>query len=206
MHPREAIDQVLEIRRQLAASGRFRGFRSTAVGLTGVFALLGALVQSRLPPVIGEAGPLQQFLVLWTAVAALGVLVVGAAMALRVRRLGSRLERDMAVHAVETVAPSMVLGAWLSVVLLYVAPDQAWLLPGLWAILFSLSVFATRRFLSPQVGIVGVHYAVTGLACVLWGHGHEALAPWTMAITFGLGQLLAAVVLFLTVEHDDEPA
>jgi hypothetical protein len=125
-------------------------------------------------------------------------------MVMRIRRLGSRLERDMALHAVETVAPSMVVGAWLSVVLLHVAPDQAWLLPGLWAVLFSLSVFATRRFLSPQVGFVGAYYAIAGLACVLWGNGGEALAPWTMAITFGVGQLFAAVVLFFTVEQTDE--
>lgn len=203
MHPREAVEQILEIRRQLAASGRFRGFRSTAVGVTGALALAGAAVQSAV--LTDATNQLQQFLLLWTSVAGLSVLVVGAAMVMRIRRLSSRLERDMALHAVETVAPSMVVGAWFSVVLLYVAPDQAWLLPGLWSILFSLSVFATRRFLSPQVGLVGAHYAIAGLACVLWGR-EGALAPWTMAITFGLGQLLAAVILFLTVEHDDDPA
>src|SRR5690606_8604333 len=189
-----------EIRRQLASSGRFRGFRSTAEGVTGLLALAGAVVQSAILP--DAAGAAQPFLVLWTSVAGLSVLVVGTAMVTRIRRSASRLERDMALLAVETVAPSMVVGAWLSVVLLHVAPDQAWLLPGLWSILFSLSVFATRRFLSPQVGLVAAHYAIAGLACVLWGHGPEALAPWTMAVTFGLGQLLAAVVLFLTVEHD----
>lgn len=202
MPPRDAMGHILEIRRQLATAGRFHGFRSGAVGVTGILALAGAAAQAWFLP--HPTGDVSTYLALWTGVAGLSVLVVGAAMWIRVAKSESRMERDMALHAVETVVPSIVLGAWLAVVLLYVSRENAWLLPGLWSILFSLSVLATRRFLSPAVGIVAAHYAVAGLACLLWGSESEALAPWTMALPFGLGQLLAAAVLFVTVERSDE--
>jgi hypothetical protein len=81
------------------------------------------------------------------------------------------------------------------VVLMRVAPQDSWMLPGLWEVIFSLGVFASCRFLPRQMFAVGAWYLAAGLVCLLLGSGHHALSPWAMGIPFGVGQLLIAAVL-----------
>jgi hypothetical protein len=77
------------------------------------------------------------------------------------------------------------------------------MLPGLWALFFSLGVFASCRLLPRAVCIAGVWYLVAGVLALAWGQGPAALSPWTMGITFGIGQLLTAVILHFTLERFD---
>jgi hypothetical protein len=78
------------------------------------------------------------------------------------------------------------------------------MLPGLWQVIYSLGVFSSCRFLPRPMIAAGVWYLLTGLICLALGDA-RALAPWTMGVAFGGGQLLVAGILFLaTPEHDDE--
>lgn len=201
MPPRDALAQIAEIRQQLAIAGTYRGFRSAAVATTGLLAITAAILQP-----IFVTNPMQQvdrYLAFWLLVAVASAGVTGAAMIERIRRTGSRWERDLAVRALECVAPSLLLGAWVTVVIAVAARSTAWILPGFWALLFSLGVFAARRLLSPYITLVAGYYAIAGLIAVGLGDEHR-LAPWTMGATFGVGQLFAAAVLFLTLERDHE--
>ena len=69
------------------------------------------------------------------------------------------------------------------------------MLPGLWALIFSLGVFASCRFLPRQMFAVGLWYLVCGLVCLMMASGRRVLSPWEMGIPFGVGQLLVAAVL-----------
>jgi hypothetical protein len=75
------------------------------------------------------------------------------------------------------------------------------MLPGLWALLFSLGIFASCRLLPRAVAIAGAWYLSGGVLALAWGNGAAALSPWIMGITFGGGQLLTAVILHITLEH-----
>jgi hypothetical protein len=97
--------------------------------------------------------------------------------------------------AVEQFLPCVVVGMVLTVVLMRIAPQDAWMLPGLWAVLFSLGIFASCRFLPRQMFAVGAWYLAAGLVCLLVAANHHALLPWGMGISFGVGQLLVAAVL-----------
>jgi hypothetical protein len=77
------------------------------------------------------------------------------------------------------------------------------MLPGLWAICFSLGVFASCRLLPRPVFWVGVHYLVSGTIVLAIGNGTYALSPWLMAGTFGVGQLLAAGILYYSLERKE---
>jgi len=49
----------------------------------------------------------------------------------------------------------------------------------------------------------GVWYLATGLAALAFANGVHAFSPWAMALPFGIGQLLVALVLFRSIgEHD----
>jgi hypothetical protein len=106
--------------------------------------------------------------------------------------------------AVEQFIPSAGAGALLTFVLLRFVPSAAWMLPGMWQIIFSLGIFASCRFLPRLMIAPGAWYMLTGLASISLA-GNFALSPWTMGIAFGLGQLLMAAVLFHHAsEVDDE--
>jgi hypothetical protein len=106
--------------------------------------------------------------------------------------------------AVEQFLPSFAAGALLTGVLAYAAPADLWMLPGLWQIVFSLGVFASCRFLPRPIAAAGVWYLATGLLCLAMGDA-RALSPWTMGISYGVGQSMVAGILYRTAgEGRDE--
>jgi hypothetical protein len=107
----------------------------------------------------------------------------------------------MILAAVEQFLPAAAAGALLTAVLFQVSPEVLWTLPGLWQIIFSLGIFASRRSLPPAIVLAGVWYLATGLGCLAFAGGAQALSPWAMGLPFGIGQLLIAVIVH---RHDGE--
>ena len=202
MELRQALAQVSEIREQLARTEVFRGYRSLTVGFSGLMGLAAASVQAAWLPQPTER--LGTYLTLWIGAAAVNVVVVGAEMWSRARMARTELARQTTLFAVEQFMPALVAGGLLTVVIAQRASESAWMLPGLWAVLFSLGIFASCRLLPRAVFIVGVWYLVGGILALAWGQAELALSPWFMGITFGAGQLLAAVILHITLERSDE--
>ncbi|HEY0801707.1 MAG TPA: hypothetical protein VGD54_12745, partial [Steroidobacteraceae bacterium] len=134
------------------------------------------------------------------ATAAVAVFLAALETIFRVRRVHSGLAMEMIQAAAEQFLPCIVVGLLLTVILMRVAPQDSWLLPGLWAVIFSLGVFASCRFLPRQMFGVGAWYLASGLICMLVAAGHHALLPWAMGIPFGVGQLLVAAVLYFGFE------
>jgi hypothetical protein len=114
----------------------------------------------------------------------------------RSRRIHSGLADEMIHTATEQFIPAGVAGALLTFVLLRVAPDTLWMLPGLWQIVFSLGFFASCRSLPRPMFAVAVWYLATGLACLAFANGAHAFSPCAMALPFGVGQLLMAGILY----------
>ena len=83
------------------------------------------------------------------------------------------------------------------------ASESAWLLHGLWGVLFSLGIFASYRLLPRPMFWVAVYYLFTGSLCLAFGQGENAFSPWLMAIPFGGGQFLTAAILYWTMERND---
>jgi len=103
--------------------------------------------------------------------------------------------------AVEQFLPCVLVGGLLTICVYRSAPDVAWMLPGLWSLLFGLGVFASSRLLPGLVAWVGLYYVVSGCVCLYWGQEENFLAPWKMALCCGVGQLLFAVILYWTLER-----
>jgi hypothetical protein len=195
----EALSRIDAIHRQLAGTETFRGYRSATVASSGVTALLAAGAQAIWIP--EPTANLHGYLSLWIGAAALSVALVGVEIAVRSWQSQSAIARRLTLLAIEQFAPCLVVGALLTAVVVRAAPDSAWMLPGLWALVFSLGVFASCRLLPRASVYVATYYAVAGLVCLAVGQGAAALSPWTMAAAFGGGQLLTAVVLFCTLER-----
>lgn len=198
MQLREALSQIADIRQQMADSQRFRGYRSLTTACTGVFAIIAASIQGRC--VHDTMHHMNEYLIIWLACALSSIVIVGIELAVRGRRNDEPLQREMSFHAIEQMTPSLVAGALITFVLTQYAGDIAWILPGMWAILFGLGVFASRRLLPRATFIIGGFYMLAGL--VMLSMRREALSAWTMGVTFGVGQISAAIMLYWNLERN----
>src|SRR4051812_42796029 len=98
MELREALSQISEIRQQVARTEVFRGYRAVPVAVSGVLALVGAVLQHLL-----IANPRENYLgylALWVGCAGLSLVATGIEMALHFRRKVSPLRLQMAKLAV----------------------------------------------------------------------------------------------------------
>ncbi len=190
---RQALDDISAIRTQVARGTQFRGYGPLSVASTGILALFVAAAQSHW--MAGSNQGLKAFLDVWIATAAVAVFLSALETIFRARRVHSGLAMEMIQAAAEQFLPAIVVGLLLTVVLIRIAPQDSWMLPGLWEVIFSLGVFASCRFLPRQMFGVGAWYLAAGLVCLLIASGHHALSPWAMGIPFGIGQLLVAAVL-----------
>ncbi len=199
MELREALTQISEIRQQMARTEVFRGYRAVPVAFSGALAVLAAVLQTIVVP--DPSRQATEYLLLWAGTAALSALVPAVEMGLRSRT--SVLRREITWLAVEQFVPSLVAGGLLTLVLAQAAPECLWLLPGLWQILFSLGVFASCRLLPRATFLVAFFYLFSGLTTLAAARGDAAFSPWAMGLPFGVGQMLAAGVLYRTLECRD---
>ena len=194
MELRDALDQIAEIRQQMARAQVFRGYRAATTAFSALMAVAAAAVQRVWLPA-NDFGVLW----LWLAAAGVSLAVVGSEMVVRFRRSESPLQREMTLMAVEQFAPCLVAGALVTVAIVDYAGGSFGLLPALWCTLFGLGVFASRRVLPRGTFLVGAWYLLAGLLCARYrGELHFATL---MAAAFGGGQLLAAGVLYWTLER-----
>lgn len=203
MELREAMSQIAEIRRQMARTEVYRGFRSVPVAFTGGLAWAVAIFQAVEVP--EPTRDVATYLTLWVGAAIIGIATAGLELFFRSRH-ATRWAREQTWIAVEQFLPCVVAGGLMTLVIARCAEDVAWMLPGLWSILFGLGIFASRRLLPPATFGVACYYLVAGLAVLALARGVWALSPWAMGLPFGGGQFFAAIVLYRTLErhHGDE--
>jgi hypothetical protein len=197
----KALADISNIRRQMAHSTEFLGYGPATLASTGVLALAASGAQALWLP--DPSNQIAAYLSLWIGTAILSSALIGAEMFTRSRRVHSGMADEMIRMAVEQFLPSVGAGALITLVMVRYVPAAAWMLPGLWQVIFSLGVFSSCRFLPRSVAAVGVWYLLTGLGCIALGDA-RALSPWAMGIPYGAGQLLVAGILFFSRRSSDE--
>jgi hypothetical protein len=186
----------------VASTTEFRGYGPATLAATGLFAVLAAAAQMHWVP--DPAHHISAYLSIWIATAVISATLTSAQMYTRTRRIHSGLSDEMLRMAVVQFLPSVGAGLLMTVVIVHYAPAVTWLLPGLWQVIFSLGVFSSCRFLPRPMIAAGIWYLFTGLLCLSMGD-NRALSPWTMGLSYGVGQLLVAAILRLAPpEPEDE--
>jgi hypothetical protein len=191
---RQALSEIHTIRNQVARGTEFRGYGPASIAVSGILAFLVAALQAQWMAKTARPDP-TTWLAAWAATAAVAVLLTGTETFARARRVHVGLAREMVQSSVSQFLPAIIVGFLLTVVIMRVAAQECWMLPGLWELIFSLGVFASCRFLPRQMFAVGVWYLAAGLFCLAAGSATQALSPWSMGVPFGVGQLLVAAVL-----------
>lgn len=197
----KALADITAIRNQVARGAEFRGYGPVTVAATGLLAVAAGVTQWLWLP--GPAIDAFSYIAVWVVTAAIAVVLVGAEMIARSRRIHTVLADEMIHAATEQFVPAGVAGALLTVVLFRFAPESLWMLPGLWQIIFSLGFLASCRSLPQPMYAVGVWYLAAGLLTLVLARDEHAFSPWAMAIPFGVGQLAMAAILYLSVGEND---
>jgi hypothetical protein len=195
----KALGDISTIRRQMAHSTQFRGYGPATLAATGIFAFLAASLQSTW--LKDPANHIPAYLSIWVSTAVLSAALTGVQMYTRTRRIHSGLSNEMIRMAVEQFLPAVGAGILITTVLVRFVPAIVWMLPGLWQVIFSLGIFSSCRFLPRPMIAAGAWYLLTGLVRIALGDS-RALAPWTMGLAFGAGQLLVAAILFVASQED----
>jgi hypothetical protein len=200
----KALGEISSIRRQVARSTEFRGYGPATLAGTGALAAIAAGVQQWKVPDAGHH--IGGYLALWISTAVLASALAGVEVHRRARRVHSRMSDEMIRMAVEQFLPSVAAGLLITIVVLRGVPGVAWMVPGLWQVIFSLGIFASCRFLPRPMVAAGAWYLLTGLILISFGDA-RAFAPWAMGLPFGVGQLLVAGILLWSAkkgEHESE--
>lgn len=197
----EALEQIDEIRGRLAGAETFRGYRAASVAATGLVAVITGLVQPAVVP--NPAADPIRYVLLWVTSAVLCALGAGTEILYGYWQCASAHRRATTRIVVGQLVPSITAGALLTWALMSRDTSAAPLLPGLWATLVGLGVFASRRHLPRTIGWVGLYYLAAGAAILAFRPGPASLAPWVMAGAFGIGQAAAAIVLYWNLERNE---
>ena len=200
MELKDMAGEVAALRSRFSSFTTFRGYRSHSVGLTGFLGIAAAMVQA---DYLGQpSGHLANYINFWVGVALVNLFIIGAEFWYQWTQAPTPLGQRLTVLAIQKLVPSFAAGAVITATLLLQEPESGWMLPGLWSILCGLGVFSSASLLPRPIRWVGAYYLVAGSFCLLVGKGELAFSPWLMAGTFGVGQILGAVILHRTNETD----
>jgi hypothetical protein len=196
-----ALGDISNIRRQVARSTEFRGYGPATLAATGGIAILAAAIQAVWLP--NPANRVPVYLTIWISTAIVSAALIAVQTITRSHRMHSGMADEMIRMAVEQFLPASGAGALLTIVLVGSVQTALWMLPGLWQITFSLGVFSSCRFLPRSMAAAGAWYLLTGLTCITLADD-RALSPWTMGVSYGVGQLLVAGVLFFAAQESSD--
>lgn len=188
-----ALAQISDIKAQLAASTRFRGYApEVLVGVAVLAALLTLALtvwQDRL-----QTDGIQQ-VVIWGTFLVLANLAIGAEAVTRSRRQHGGMGPAMLQSALRIQLPVTAVGIIIAFGVCRYAPDAAWIVPGIWLLLIALVALASRPMLPDRVVWAGIWYLVTGTMAIVLAGQAERFSPWMFGVPHFVGHLFIAWVL-----------
>lgn len=192
-----ALAQIEAIHDQLAKGEVYRGWRSVPVATSGVIGILAALWQS------SAARPLDptRFTIYWLTIAGVALSIGCVEVVWHYLTHANSTDRRRSRLVIGQFLPALVAGAIATGALLRLSPALASIFPGLWALLFGVGIFAARPYMPRASGYVALYYWFAGLLLLSRAGGLETLSPWAVGGTFGIGQTLAAAVLYFSLER-----
>src|SRR5262245_46002662 len=143
-----ALEQIAEIHEHLAKGEIYRGWRSIPVACSGLVGIIAAGSQ----PALNAWG----FTFYWLIIGTLARLVGCSEIAWHFVMRATATERRRSAQVLGQFLPSLVAGALATGALVRFGPEFVRLLPGLWALLFGVGIFAARPYVPRASGWVAL--------------------------------------------------
>ena len=193
-----ALGQLADIHQQIAKAEIYRGYRSLPIAASGLIGLVAAWAQT---PALGASDPIG-FVLYWSTIAGCAGFVGASEIIYNYVVHDDRITRRRTRQVVGQFLPSLLAGVAITISFVHLSAALVPLLPGLWAICFGIGTFASRPYLPRASGWVALFFYVAGFALLWIARGPQPLTAWWVGGTFGLGQLLAAAVLWWNLERN----
>src|ERR1700704_2445788 len=125
----QALSEIHSIRNQVAQGTEFRGYGPASIAASGVLALLVAAAQTQW--MAKPRANLTVWLGVWGGTAVISMFLAGVETFARSRRVHVGFAREMVQSAVAQFLPAVMVGFLLTIVMMRVAAEECWMLPGL---------------------------------------------------------------------------
>ena len=189
-----ALSEISDIRSQLAASTRFRGYAPEVVAMIGLISLAIMLAQLAWPETLATSTGQQ--VVIWGAVLAASGITVAAEAISRSRRQHGGMAGAMMRGAFLIQLPTTVIGVVAAIIISSHAPEALWIVPGLWHMLIGVVAFASYTTLPRTIIWPAVWFLLSG-AAVMWLAGQDGqLTLLMMGGPLVVGHLSIAWILY----------
>lgn len=190
---RDPARQIEEIHRRLSVTTGFHGFRPVFLyGVAGFGAF--ATVANYLALSETPTG-LRCTAIAWLVVAGLVVGLTGAFVIVPALRADSRFPREAARGVSLQLAPVLLSGLAVSLVVMSERPELLPFLPAGWALIMGLGIVSMAPYLPQRARFAALWYfACAVVACRLVPNGTEAFNVM-VGTTFSVGHLLTGLLL-----------
>jgi hypothetical protein len=181
LHAR-AMDNLRYIRETMERAGSFTAVSGWGQVVIGVAALLAASLATLQPSTT------ETWLATWTAAAVVSVLVGVLTTAMKARAARMPLVSGPGRKFILSLAPPLVAGAVLTVVL-YRA-GMSGVLPAVWLMLYGAGIVTAGAFSVSAVPVMGLCFMVLGCLAAFtpqaWGNAWMALGFGGLHVVFGI--------------------
>jgi hypothetical protein len=178
LHAR-AMDNLRFIRETMERAGSFTAVSGWGQVVIGVTALLAAWLA-------GRQETADNWLATWAVAAIVAMLMGGLTTAMKARSVRMPLLSGPGRKFALSLAPPVVAGAVLTVVLFQ--SGQVDVLPGTWLLLFGAGIITAGAFSVPVVPVMGLCFMVLGTAALFapgWGDAFMAAGFGGLHLVFG---------------------
>jgi hypothetical protein len=155
----QALLQISEIHQHLSRTEVFRGYRTLPIALAGVSGIIGAVLQNRMI----SSRPPEWFVYYWVSVAIIAFSFAISGIILHWINHPDPYHRRHTLTVTGQFRPCLVAGCCLTVMLTPLGESAIRLLPGLWATLYSLGIFALKPYLPTPHKWVAAFYLIAGM-------------------------------------------
>ncbi len=198
----DALSCLADIHAHLAKGEVYRGLESRPVLWSGVLGLAAGFAQPVLFPLVDA----RLFVIYWLLVAGAAALVGISGAVVSYLLDNDSVSRRRARIVAGQFAPCVAAGVFIPLALLGNLEHTVGLLPGLWAMLYALGLFAARPYLPHHLGWVGLYFLVAGTLLLQLLPRDAVPSPWHIAVVFSIGQGALAFVLHRNTAREQQHA
>ena len=182
LHDR-AMDNLRYIRETMERATPFTGISGRGEMAIGVTALVACVIAS-------QQQNIKAWLAIWLAEGFISLLIAGWSMDRKARATQTALFSGSGRKAVFSLAPPVIAGGLLTVVLARAGLSDA--IPGVWLLLYGTGVITGGMFSVRAVPAMGLCFMVLGAIALF---SSPAWANWFMALGFGGLHLLFGAII-----------
>ena len=182
LHDR-AMDNLRYIRETMERATPFTGISGRGEMAIGVTALIASVIAAQQPT-------FKAWLAVWMAEAFISLLIAGWSMDRKARKAQMPLVSGPGRKAVFSLAPPIIAGGLLTIVLVRVGLTSA--IPGVWLLLYGTGVITGGMFSVRAVPAMGLCFMVLGAIALF---SPAAWANYLMATGFGGLHLLFGAII-----------